>query len=124
MGTRRPRGSDGDRLDDEPERGAGRTDRGHHGELALGHREPRDGGNFYWMQSYGALKCGAESIYLAMLDEVDESTAFFKVAENKSMSPVEGYWLNLDADGQALPSDWYLRAAGNVGRGRYESRRP
>lgn len=77
-------------------------------------REPRDGGNFYWMQSYGALSCGAESVYLAMLDEVDESTAFFKVAENASMSPVEGYWLNLDADGKTLPSDWYLRCAGKT----------
>jgi hypothetical protein len=77
-------------------------------------REPRDGGNFYWMQSHGAVKCGAESVYIAMLDEVDESTAMFKVAENKTMSPVEGYWLNLDADGYTLPSDWYLRCSGKT----------
>lgn len=77
-------------------------------------REPRDGGDFYWMQSYGALKLGAESIYIAMLDEVDESTAMFKTSENACMSPVEGFWLDLDADGYKLPSDWYLRCAGKT----------
>lgn len=75
---------------------------------------PRNGGNFYWLQSYGAINAGAKSIYIAMLDEVDESTAMFKTAENESQSPAQKYWLNLDADGYTLPSDWYLRCAGKT----------
>ncbi len=59
---------------------------------------PRDGGNFFWMQAQGALNHNMESMYFAMLDEVDESTAFFKTAENASQAPAQGYWLNLDAD--------------------------
>jgi hypothetical protein len=53
-------------------------------------------------------------MYIAMLDEVDEGTAMFKTAENSSMSPAQEYWLNLDADGYDLPSDWYLRSAGQA----------
>ncbi len=75
---------------------------------------PRDGGNFFWLQAYGAIKNNVESVYFAMLDEVDESTAFFKTAENSSMSPAQENWLNLDADGFDLPSDWYLRCAGKA----------
>ncbi len=75
---------------------------------------PRDGGNFFWLQAYGAMKNDVESVYFAMLDEVDESTAFFKTAENSSQAPAQENWLNLDADGYDLPSDWYLRCAGQA----------
>ena len=46
-----------------------------------------------------------------MFDEVDESTAMYKLAENDDQTPDQGYWLALDADGYDLPSDWYLRCA-------------
>ncbi len=72
---------------------------------------PRDGGHFFWMQAHGAIQENCESLYFAMLDELDEATAFFKTAEQASQSPSQGYWLNLDADGYDLPSDWYLRCA-------------
>jgi hypothetical protein len=75
---------------------------------------PRKGGNFFWMQVNGALNKNVKSMYFAMLDEVDEGTAMFKTAENSSMSPAQEYWLNLDADGYDLPSDWYLRCAGQA----------
>lgn len=75
---------------------------------------PRDGGNFFWLQVHGAMSLDVETFYFAMFDEVDESTAFFKTAENGSQAPAQGYWLNLDADGYTLPSDWYLRAAGKA----------
>jgi hypothetical protein len=75
---------------------------------------PRNGGNFFWMQVTGAMSKNIETFYFAMFDEVDESTAFFKTAENASQSPAQEYWLNLDADGYSLPSDWYLRAAGKA----------
>jgi len=75
---------------------------------------PRNGGNFFWMQAYGAVNNNAESLYFAMFDEVDEGTAFFKTAENSDQAPAQEYWLNLDADGYELPSDWYLRCAGKA----------
>jgi hypothetical protein len=75
---------------------------------------PRNGGNFFWMQAYGAIKNNVESLYFAMLDEVDEGTAIFKTAETREQAPAQGYWLNLDADGFILPSDWYLRCAGKA----------
>ncbi len=75
---------------------------------------PRNGGNFFWLQVHGAMSLNLETFYFAMLDEVDESTAFFKTAENASQAPAQEYWLNLDADGYALPSDWYMRAAGKA----------
>ncbi len=75
---------------------------------------PRDGGNFFWLQLYGALENDMESLYFAMFDEVDESTAFFKTAENEQQSPAQEFWLDLDIDGYDLPSDWYLRCAGKA----------
>jgi len=75
---------------------------------------PRDGGNLFWMQVKGAMENNVESFYFAMLDEVDEGTAYFKTAENSEQAPAQGFWLNLDADGYNLPSDWYLRSAGKA----------
>ncbi|MFY0626814.1 MAG: T9SS type A sorting domain-containing protein [Reichenbachiella sp.] len=71
----------------------------------------RRGGDFFWEQASGNLSRGAKSLYLAMFDEVDEGTSFFKMPENATMSPDKGYWLALDADGLTLPSDWFLRSA-------------
>ncbi len=72
---------------------------------------PRRGGNFFWTQANRVISGNAKSIYIAMFDEVDESTAMYKLAENDEQTPDQGYWLALDADGYDLPSDWYLRCA-------------
>ena len=53
---------------------------------------------------------------IAMFDEVDESTAIMKVAPSRDRAPAQGFWLTLDADGAALPSDWYLRLSGEITR--------
>ena len=53
---------------------------------------------------------------IAMFDEVNEATANFKVAARRQDAPDQGYWLTLDADGFTLPSDWYLRLAGEITR--------
>ncbi|MDX2431838.1 MAG: T9SS type A sorting domain-containing protein [Bacteroides sp.] len=74
-------------------------------------KRPRRGGNFYWTQASRVVSGNAKSVYIAMFDEVDESTAMYKLAENKSQAPDQAYWLTLDADGYNLPSDWYLRCA-------------
>lgn len=77
---------------------------------------PRRGGRHFWRQAYNAATIGASMIYVAMYDEVDEGTAIFKIAENASQAPSTGRFVNLDADGEAVPSDHYLRLMGEVSR--------
>jgi hypothetical protein len=50
--------------------------------------------------------------FAAMFDEVDEATAMFKIAASKADAPTTGTFLTLDADGQKMSSDFYLRLAG------------
>ena len=77
---------------------------------------PRNGGKFFWRQAYNAISADCNMIYVAMFDEVNESTAIYKVAPTAKQTPDQGYWLTLDADGYSLPSDWYLRLTGDVGK--------
>ena len=72
---------------------------------------PRNGGNFYWMQSTRTVSSNAKMVYIAMFDEVDEGTAMYKLAETHEDSPAQGFWVALDQDGYDLPCDWYLRCA-------------
>ncbi|MDP6944359.1 MAG: glycoside hydrolase family 71/99-like protein, partial [Myxococcota bacterium] len=83
------------------------------GSSTLNHH-PRHGGTFLWDQAWGAYSAGATMGYIAMFDEVDEATAIFKAAETAAQTPTTGTFLSLDVDGDALPSDWYLRLAGEV----------
>mgnify|MGYP006886770666 CR=1 FL=1 len=71
---------------------------------------PRHGGRFFWKQVVNALSEGAEMIYLAMFDEIDEGTAFFKCANIVPVgdSPFVTY--------EGLPSDHYLWLAGMAGK--------
>jgi len=73
---------------------------------------PRRGGQLYWRQVYNAVSMGAPMIFNAMFDEVDEDTAMYKVAATVNDQPVGVELLSMDADGQKLPSDWYLRLGG------------
>jgi hypothetical protein len=59
---------------------------------------------------------GAKVLKIAMFDEVDEGTAIFKVVSQRKDAPDQAFWLTLDADGLELPSDWYLRLAGEITR--------
>jgi hypothetical protein len=77
---------------------------------------PRRGGRLYWHQVFSAMDVGAETIYNAMFDEVDEGTAMFKVAATAALSPVGLEVVTMDVDGECLPSDWYLRLAGEASR--------
>jgi hypothetical protein len=77
---------------------------------------PRLRGEFLWRQAYNAKVAGARVLKIAMFDEVDEGTAIFKVVSRREQAPEQGYWLTLDADGAELPSDWYLRLAGEITR--------
>jgi hypothetical protein len=77
---------------------------------------PRLRGEFLWRQAYNAKMAGAKVLKIAMFDEVDEGTAILKAAPHRKDAPEQGFWLTLDADGADLPSDWYLRLAGEVTR--------
>ena len=77
---------------------------------------PRLGGEFLWRQAYNARTAGATFVKIAMFDEVNEGTAIFKAASSRTNAPQQGYWLTLDADQIALPSDWYLRVATEISR--------
>jgi hypothetical protein len=77
---------------------------------------PRNGGTFYWEQAYNAKLAGCNMIYGAMFDEVDEGTAMYKLAPTANEIPAQGSWVPLNIDGNNLPSDWYLRLAGEASR--------
>jgi hypothetical protein len=77
---------------------------------------PRLRGEFLWRQAYNARTAGAKVLKIAMFDEVDEGTAILKAAAHRKDAPDQGFWLTLDADGADLPSDWYLRLAGEITR--------
>jgi hypothetical protein len=77
---------------------------------------PRLGGKFLWEQANNARNAGASIVKIAMFDEVNEGTAILKAAPFRIDAPQQGYWLTLDADGDHLPNDWYLRLAAEIGR--------
>lgn len=72
---------------------------------------PRQGGRFYWQQLSAAILAGAEMIYVAMFDEVNEGTAIFKVTDKP---PVHESAQFADLDGK--PSDHYLWLTGEASK--------
>lgn len=81
---------------------------------------PREGGKFYWHQSYNVLNAGVKMVYIAMYDEIDEGTAMYKAAPTAAQRPAGEKFLSLDQDGIELSSDWYLQlaeATSNILRG-------
>lgn len=72
---------------------------------------PRQGGRFYWQQLSTAINAGAEMIYAAMFDEVNEGTAIFKVSANPPVSEIAKF-IGLDGE----PSDHYLWLTGQASK--------
>jgi hypothetical protein len=72
---------------------------------------PRQGGRFYWQQISTALLAGADRLYVAMFDEVNEGTAIFKCTNNPPVSKVAQF---IDMDGK--PSDHYLWLTGEAAK--------
>ncbi len=68
---------------------------------------PRRKGEFLWSQFVAAKRAGAEMVYVAMFDEVDEATAIFKCTNDV---PPDGGAKFVTYEG--LPSDFYLRLTG------------
>ena len=60
------------------------------------------GGQHLWDQLYVMKGLGARTIYGAMFDECDESTAMMKVSDDV---PTAGCWWT----NEGLPADWHLR---------------
>lgn len=91
----------------------------------LSNQIPRWGGQFLWDQTKACISTiGANMLYVAMFDEVDEGTAIFKVSNHPPVSaPFVSYRQDLPGQGSGylpmgaeLPSDEYLWLTGQVGR--------
>jgi len=72
---------------------------------------PRKGGAFYWDLIHASISAGAEMLYVAMFDEIDEGTAIFKVMDRPPRG--EDYYF-VGNDG--MPSDHYLWLTGKAGQ--------
>ncbi|HVW98243.1 MAG TPA: glycoside hydrolase family 71/99-like protein [Mucilaginibacter sp.] len=68
---------------------------------------PRDRGRFYWQQITGAIDEGAEMLYVAMFDEVDEGTAILKASKNPPVGLSR--FVTYEDD---IPNDYYLYLTG------------
>ncbi len=71
---------------------------------------PRLKGRFLWSQAVACKKSGAEMIYVAMFDEIDEGTAIFKCTDDPPVG--ESNFLGYEG----LPGDHYLWLTGQAGR--------
>ncbi|HVY75028.1 MAG TPA: glycoside hydrolase family 71/99-like protein [Puia sp.] len=68
---------------------------------------PRNRGRFFWHQIAGAIQNGAEMIYVAMFDEVDEGTAIEKISQHPPAGPSRFVTFE-----EGIPSDYYLFLTG------------
>jgi hypothetical protein len=75
---------------------------------------PRGKGEFLWKQVAGAKLAGAQSLYVAMFDEIDEGTAIYKCAKEGEL-PLHGNkkFVGIEPD---LSSDYYLWLTGQAGK--------
>ena len=80
------------------------------GEEAPLNQIPRLKGEFLWSQAVANHNAGAQMLYVAMFDEVDEGTAIFKCTNDPPVgqSPFLTY--------EGLPTDHYLHLTGQVGQ--------
>jgi glycoprotein endo-alpha-1,2-mannosidase len=72
---------------------------------------PRNKGEFYWKQIAGAIESGAEMLYVAMFDEIDEGTAIMKCAHNVPVG--KSVFVPTEKE---VPSDHYLWLTGMAGK--------
>ncbi len=79
---------------------------------AVPHQIPRLKGNFLWQQAVQAKADGAQAVYVAMFDELDEATAVFKITNNPPVATEQVSFLPLE---EGLPSDYYLQVVRQIG---------
>ena len=75
---------------------------------------PRRQGDFFIHQYKQILQLNASWIYLAMFDEVNEGTAFYKIVSPKSDTPSNANFTYQDIDGGDIAPDEYLKLASNL----------
>lgn len=98
-----------------------------HQDQSLYNQIPRLKGDFFWRQVAGAKQAGAESLYVAMFDEIDEGTAIFKCAKEEDV-PRNGEFKFMGIE-KELQSDHYLWLTGEAakwfhGANGYTSKQP
>lgn len=71
----------------------------------------RDKGNFLWQQLSHSIASGAEMLYIAMFDEIDEGTAIFKCAKRVPVG--KSTFVPIDDE---IESDHYLWLLGQAAR--------
>ena len=69
---------------------------------------PRLKGDFLWQQIAGAKDAGAQALYVAMFDEIDEGTAIFKTALEKDVPRNGNGGLKFVGIENGLTTDYYL----------------
>ena len=74
---------------------------------------PRNGGSFFWKQLAACIRAGAQSIYVAMFDEMNEGTAIFKCATEVPVGSPGSAFVPME---QGIRSDHYLFLAGEAAR--------
>ncbi len=74
---------------------------------------PRNKGSFFWKQLAGAVEAGAEMIYVAMFDEIDEGTAIFKCAHEVPVAAPGSTFVPIEPE---IGNDLYLRLCGEAAR--------
>ncbi len=72
---------------------------------------PRNKGEFLWNQMAGAIESGAEMIYVAMFDEIDEGTAIMKISHKVPVG--KSIFVPTDKD---VSTDHYLWLTGMAGK--------
>ncbi len=70
---------------------------------------PREDGLFLWSQAVAAQRAGADTLYIAMFDELDEGTQIFKVSNNPPVG--ESRFLTYEPHAP----DYYLRVTEAIG---------
>lgn len=70
---------------------------------------PREDGLFLWSQAVAAKRAGADTLYIAMFDEMDEGTQIFKVSNDPPVG--KSRFLTYEPH----EPDYYLRLAGAIG---------
>lgn len=75
---------------------------------------PRRCGKFMQLQAHAYILAGAQMLYGAMFDEVDEGTALFKVVALRANLPSQPNLVPLDDRDCHVESDFYLRLTGAI----------
>jgi hypothetical protein len=71
---------------------------------------PRLKGRFLWTQAIGHIRAGADMIYIAMFDEINEATAIFKCSNDPPAAECKFMTY------KGLRSDYYLWLTGKIAR--------